>query len=130
LLVLTILVVGEAIHRLVSGTHQVHGLVVLVVSAVAAVVMLVGAIVLWGDDDDDDHGGNLNMRAVLLDTVADAVAAGTVSITGAVIVLTKGYYWLDPAVALLVAGVISWHAFKLVRKVIVELRSPASSVAE
>ena len=97
----------------------------------AAVVMLACAIVLRGDDDDDDdHGGNLNMRAVLLDTVADAVAAGTVSITGAVIVLTKGHYWLDPAVALLVAGVISWHAFKLVRKVIVELRSPARSAAE
>ena len=123
MLALTAIVAVAAIERLLSGAREVHGLPVLVVSSVAAVVMLVGALVLGGDeDDDDDHGGNLNMRAVLLDTAADAVAAGTVAVTGAVILVTKGNYWLDPAVALLVSGAVASHALRLVLRVIVVLR--------
>ena len=87
-------------------------------------VMLIGAVILGGDDDDDDdEGGNLNMRAVLLDTVADSVAAGAVALVGGIILATGGNYWLDPAVALLVAAVIAFHAIRLLGKVLVELRS-------
>jgi cation diffusion facilitator family transporter len=128
LLVLSVLVIVAAERRLVAGTHEVHGLPVLVVSGVAAVVMLVGALILGGDEDhDDDEGGNLNMRAVLLDTVADSLAAGAVAVVGAVILATSGNYWLDPAVALLVSGVIAFHALRLVGKVLVELRSGGAS---
>ena len=122
LLMLTGLVGVAAIDRLVTGTMQVHGLPVLVVSGVAAVVMVVGALILGGDEDDDDEGGNLNMRAVLLDTAADAAAAGSVAVTGAILA-TGGLYWLDPTVALLVSAVIAYHAFKLLRRVIVALRN-------
>jgi len=58
--------------------HEVQGLPVLVVSGIAAVVMFGGAVVLGGDAgnlDEDDDNGDLNMRAVLLDTVADSAAA-------------------------------------------------------
>jgi cation diffusion facilitator family transporter len=128
LLLLSALVIATAGRRLVAGTHHVHGLPVLVVSGVAAVVMLIGAVIL-GDDDDDDEGGNLNMRAVLLDTVSDSVAAGAVAFVGAVILATGGNYWLDPAVALLVSGVIAFHALRLVRKVLVELRSGSGAAS-
>ncbi len=124
LLVLSVLVIVVAFRRLVAGTHEVHGLPVLAVSGVAAVVMLVGAMILRGDEDDDeDEGGNLNMRAVLLDTAADSVAAGAVAVAGAVILATGSTYWLDPAVALLVSMVIAFHALRLVRKVLVKLRA-------
>jgi cobalt-zinc-cadmium efflux system protein len=86
--------------------------------------MVVGALILGGDDDDDDdEGGDLNMRAVLLDTAADAGAAGAVAVTGAIILATGSLYWLDPAVALLVSVVIAYHAFKLLRQVVVALRT-------
>ena len=59
LLVLTVLVSATAIYRLVAGTHEVHGLPVLIVSSIAALVMVVGALILGGDEEDeDDHGGN------------------------------------------------------------------------
>lgn len=131
LFVLSVFVIVAALRRLVAGTHEVHGLPVMVVSGVAAVVMLVGALILGGDADYADEGGNLNMRAVLLDTVADSVAAAAVTLVGAVIFATSGNYWLDPAVALLVSGVIAFHALRLMRKVLVELRSggaPATQV--
>ena len=127
LLALSILVVLAAIRRLVSGAGQVDGLPVLIVSAVAAVVMLAGAFILAGDPggDDGDGGeeGDLNMKAVLLDTAADAAAAGGVAISGAVILATGGLYWLDPAVALIIAVVVGYHALSLVRKVIGAIRS-------
>ena len=126
LLVLSVLVMAAAIQRLVAGTHEVHGLPVLIMSGVAAVVMLIGALILRGDDDDDDdESGNLNMRAVLLDTAADCVAA--VAVGGAVILATSGNYWLDPAVALLVSAVIAFHALRLVRKVLAQLRPSKTS---
>ena len=105
LLALSALVVITAVRRLVSGAPTVDGLPVLIVSAVAAVVMLAGALVLGGDldddDDDDDEDGegageDLNMKAVLLDTAADAAAAGGVAVTGALILAAGGLYWLDP----------------------------------
>lgn len=122
LLVLTALVAGGAIDRLLGGAAEVHGLPVLLVSSIAALAMIVGLFVLGGDNDDiEDEGGNLNIRAVLLDTAADAAAAIGVAITGAIILGTGGLYWLDPAVALVVSAVVGYHAVRLMRRVSVTL---------
>ena len=77
--------------------------------------MTIGALVLRADDDDGDGDGDLSVAAVLLDTVGDAATAG-VAVTGAIILAAGGLFWLDPAVALVVAVVISWHAVALIRK--------------
>ena len=63
------------------------------------------------------------MHAVLLDTAADAAAAASVAITGAIILVTGGNYWLDPTVALVVSLVIAYHAIKLLRSVTGTLRT-------
>jgi cobalt-zinc-cadmium efflux system protein len=128
LLVLSVLVIASAIERLAVGAPAVEGLPVLIVSAVAAVVMILGALILRGDVDDND-GEDLNMRAVLLDTAADAAAAGGVAVSGAVILATGGWYWLDPVVALIIATVVGYHALHLVRKVIAALRSASGRAA-
>lgn len=120
------LVVIEAVRRLLSGTHEVHGLPVAVVSGTAAVAMAVGALILRADaaDDEDEDGDRANMRAVLLDTVADAAAAGGVAVTGALIALTGGLYWLDPAVALGIGVVVVYHVAFLLRGVLRTLLRP------
>ncbi len=131
LLVLEVIVASAAVDRLITGTPQVHGLPVLVVSGIAALVMAGGALILRGDGDDnedeaDEH--DLSVAAVLLDTVADAAAAAGVAATGAVILATGGWYWLDPAVALAIALVVAYHALALIRKVLTRLRPvPADS---
>jgi cobalt-zinc-cadmium efflux system protein len=112
------------ISRLTAGVRRVEGLPVLIVSAIAALVMLADAFILGGDPDDDDGQEDLNTRAVLLDTAADAAAAAGVAASGAIILGTGGWYWLDPAVALIIAVVISYHAQALIRKVVTALRSP------
>jgi cobalt-zinc-cadmium efflux system protein len=123
LLVLELLVAAAAAERLVTRTPEVHGLPVLIVSGIAAVAMTIGALVLRADpddSDDDDEAGerDLSVAAVLLDTVADAAAAAGVAAAGGIILATGGWYWLDPAVALIVAAVIAYHAVALLRKVI------------
>lgn len=112
-----------AIQHLAAGAHRVEGLPVLIVSATAAGVMLAGALVLRGDADDDDGEEDLNLKAVLLDTAADAAAAAGAAVSGAIILAAGGSYWLDPATALVIAVVVGYHAAKLIRKVLVTLRS-------
>jgi len=50
-------------------------------------------------------------------TPAVAAAAG-VAATGGIILATGGWYWLDPAVALVIAVIIGYHALALLRKVV------------
>jgi cobalt-zinc-cadmium efflux system protein len=131
LLLLELLVAATAIGRLVTGTPEVHGLPVLVVSGVAAAVMAAGALILHGDvDDGDTRERDLSVAAVLLDTVADAAAAAGVAAAGAIILVTGGWYWLDPAVALAIAIVVSFHAVALIRKVLGRLRSTTVNHAD
>ena len=126
LLALNIGVVAAAIRRLLSGSPEVHGLPVLIVSAVAAAVMVIGSLVLGGDLDDGEGGEDFNIKAVLLDTAADAAAAAGVAATGAVITITGGWYWLDPMVALVIATVFGYHAAVLIWRVLTALRTPVS----
>ena len=119
LMVVTVVVIVEALRRLYTQTYQIDALPVIIVSVIAAVVMIVGALILGGDEPDED----LNMQAVMLDTIADAAAAASVAIAGGIMLALNGFYWLDPIVALGVAGIIGYHALKLFRKVVRELRS-------
>ncbi len=126
LLALSLLVAAGAVDRLATGTRQVHGLPVLVVSGIAATVMLAGALLLGGDidDDDDDDDGALSVRAVLLDTAADAAAAAGVAAAGAVILATDGLYWLDPTVALIVSLAVATQAARLLTRIRRTRRAP------
>jgi cobalt-zinc-cadmium efflux system protein len=123
LLVLNIAITVAAIQRLAVGTRRVEGLPVLIVSGIAAGVMLAGALVLLGDPTQEDGGEDLNVKAVLLDTAADAAAAGGVAASGAIILGTDGWYWLDPATALTIATIIAYQAQKLARKAVSAIRS-------
>src|SRR5437879_7495328 len=102
LLILSFLVIIGGIDRLATRTHEVHALPVLIVSAIAAAVMFSGAFILGTDSEitkiNEKDNGDLNMRAVLLDTTADAAAAAGVALTGAIILWAGGLYWLDPTV--------------------------------
>jgi cobalt-zinc-cadmium efflux system protein len=53
--------------------------------------------------------------------VADAAAAAGTAVAGGVILATGSWYWLDPAVALVIALVVAGHAVALIRKVLARL---------
>ena len=133
LLVLEVVVAAAAVDRLITGTHPVDGLPVLIVSGIAALVMAGGAFILGradGASEDDTGEHDLSVAAVLLDTIADAAAAAGVAAAGAIILATGGWYRLDPAVALAIALLVACHAIALIRKVLIRLRpAPAGSPA-
>ena len=118
LLLVTIVVAAEAIYRLAAGAPEVHGLPVVVVSVIAAITMVACALVLG------DVSGDLSMESVMLDSLADAAAAIGVAVSGAVILLSGGNYWLDSLVALVIALVVAYHAARLMRRVLAQLRAP------
>jgi cobalt-zinc-cadmium efflux system protein len=128
LLILELVVVSVAVDRLITGTPQVNGVPVLVVSGVAALTMTAGALILRGDEaDGETQGRDLNVAAVLLDTVADAAAAAGVAAAGGIILATGGWYWLDPAVAAAIAVIVAYHALALIRKVLRRRTAPSRS---
>jgi cobalt-zinc-cadmium efflux system protein len=106
LLVVTVLIVYEAIHRLIHP-QTVHAGPVIVVAVAATVVNLVAARFL------DDHSHDLNMRGALLHMTADALTSAGVAVAAAIIAITGGHNWLDPAFSLVIAVVIAARAVQL-----------------
>jgi len=118
LLLVTVLVVTEALHRLVQGTPPVQGLPVLIVSAIATAVMVLGVFILGPNAGEED----LHMRSVLLDTASGALASAAVATSGAVITVTGTFYWLDPVLAAGIGVVIGYGAVRLLRDALTSLR--------
>jgi cobalt-zinc-cadmium efflux system protein len=119
LMLVTLAVIVEALRRLIGGAPHVAGLPVIIVSVVAGIVMAACALVIGAVENDD-----LNMRSVMLDTLADGASAVGVAVSGAVILLANGVYWLDAAVALGISAIIAYHAIGLIREVLAALRKP------
>ncbi|WP_185275875.1 cation diffusion facilitator family transporter [Leifsonia shinshuensis] len=118
LLLVTLMVVIEAVSRLREGSPPVEGVPMVVVSLVTVVVMLAGAFVLGRSAAGED----VHMRSVLLDALADAAAAAAIAVAGVVILAAGGLYWLDPVLALAVSALIATAAVQLVVKAVAALR--------
>ncbi len=119
LLLLSALVGVGAVRRLVSGSPEVHGWPILILSGTAAVVMVVAAFILGSGSGHED----LHMRSILLDTLADGATAAVVAVVGAVIGISGRWFWLDSAAACLVSVVIVIAALRLLRDVADALRT-------
>lgn len=108
ILVATALITYEAIQRLASP-EPVEGVLVIVAASIALAANAASAVLLFERD------GDLNMRAALLHMGADAGASVGVVVGGAVIVLTGGFDWVDPAISLVIGGLIAIQAWGLLR---------------
>lgn len=62
------------------------------------------------------------MRSVLLDTAFDCAAAAGVAVAGLVIAVVHGAYWIDPAVAAVIAVLVGVGAVRLLADVIAAIR--------
>ncbi|HEY5222750.1 MAG TPA: cation diffusion facilitator family transporter [Microbacteriaceae bacterium] len=118
LIAVTVSVTVEAIARLRHGSPAVLGLPMAVVSLITLAVMIAGALVLGLSAGRED----IHMKSVLLDTLADAAAAAGVLVAGIVIWITGGTYWLDPAIALILAAVIGYAGIRLAVQAVAALR--------
>lgn len=124
ILIVCVLVGFEAVRRL-SDPQPVKGGLVLVVALIAAIANF-GAAAALGDishshahehtgADASGDGHDLNMRSALLHMISDGAVSVGVALAGLVILLTDGWYWLDPAVSLVISVVIGFHGFRLLK---------------
>ncbi|MEO7258849.1 MAG: cation diffusion facilitator family transporter [Luteimonas sp.] len=98
----------EAMRRL-GAPPQIPALPVIVVAAIGIVVNLGAAWLVR-----DGHARDLNRRGAFVHLLADA-AVSLAAVLAGVGMLTLGWRWLDPAIALLVGAVVAVGAFALLR---------------
>ncbi|MDE3744783.1 cation diffusion facilitator family transporter [Methylobacterium radiotolerans] len=101
-------VIWEALVRLVHP-EPVAGTTVMVVAAVG---ILVNGLTAWLFASGAK--GDINVRGAFLHMVADAAVSAGVVVAGLVIQLT-GLAWLDPAVSLVIAALVVWATWGLLR---------------
>jgi cobalt-zinc-cadmium efflux system protein len=101
-------VIWEALVRLVHP-EPVAGTTVMVVAAVG---ILVNGLTAWLFVSGAK--GDINVRGAFLHMVADAAVSAGVVVAGLVIQLT-GLAWLDPAVSLVIAALVVWATWGLLR---------------
>jgi cobalt-zinc-cadmium efflux system protein len=111
LLVATGAIAWEALRRL-GGMSDVAGVTVMVIAAVGIVVNGVSAWLLVAG-----RQGDLNVRGAFLHLLGDAAISLGVVAAGAVIVVT-GWNWLDPVASLIIAVLIVWGTWGLLREAI------------
>jgi cobalt-zinc-cadmium efflux system protein len=102
-------VAWEAVGRLVEPT-PVNGGTVMIVAGIGILINGVTAWLFMSGRKDD-----LNVRGAFLHMAADAAVSAGVVMAALVIVLT-GWLWIDPATSLVIAAVIVWGTWGLLRE--------------
>jgi cobalt-zinc-cadmium efflux system protein len=110
--VILLLAVGaiavEAVQRF-ARPEPVAGMTVVAVAGVGILINAATAFMFARGRDKD-----LNVRGAYLHMAADAAVSLGVVLAGLAIVLT-GWLWLDPLVSLVIAGIIVWGTWGLLR---------------
>ncbi len=98
----------EAFQRFDSHIH-VPGKEIMIVAAIGVVINTIsGLLYVQGSKND------LNLRAAVLHLMADAIVSLGVVLAGALILWT-GWTWIDPAISLVIVGVIALSTLGLMR---------------
>jgi cobalt-zinc-cadmium efflux system protein len=98
----------EAIQRLLAPEPVAE----VTVMVVATIGIVINGITAWLFASG--RKGDLNIRGAYLHMVADAAVSAGVVLAGLLILYT-GWNWLDPAVSLVISGVIVWGTWSLLR---------------
>jgi cobalt-zinc-cadmium efflux system protein len=98
----------EAVHRLMDP-EPLPGKTISIVAAIGIAINTVTALLFLRDKEND-----LNVRAAFMHLLSDAIVSAALVIGGVVIFFTH-LYWIDPALSLLVAFVILFSTWQLLR---------------
>lgn len=108
LVIALVVIVWEAIERLQSP-QPIEGFIVIVVAAIGVVINTITAMMFMSGHDD------LNIRGAFLHMAADAAISLGVAVSGGIFLLTQ-WQWLDPVLSLLIAIIIFWGTWGLLRE--------------
>lgn len=100
---------AEAVRRLFHPSPT-DGMTVIIVAGIGIVINGVTALLFARGRHSD-----INIRGAYLHMAADAAVSAAVVVAG-LLILWTGRQWIDPAISLVVAGVILWGTFGLLRE--------------
>src|SRR5450432_1178182 len=98
----------ESIHRLILP-EPLPGKTISIVAAIGIVINAVTALLFFRDKEND-----LNIKGAFLHLMSDAVVSAALVVGGVIIIYTK-WYWIDPLLGILVAVVIVFSTWSLLR---------------
>jgi len=108
LVVIAVWIAVTAVHRLAAPVTVTPRTMILV-AAIGVVMNGVIAAMLWRSS------GDVNIRSVFLHMLGDTLSTAAVIAGGAAIYFTH-LNWIDPALSLLIAGMVLWSAVDVVRE--------------
>ena len=108
LIVLSIWIALEAVHRLSAPVH-VQPRLMMAVAAAGVLMNGVIAALLWTTSRD------VNIRSTFIHMLGDTLSTAAVIVGGAAILFT-GRNWIDPVLSMLIAALILWSSISIVRE--------------
>lgn len=98
----------ESIHRLILP-EPLPGKTISIVAAIGIVINAVTALLFFRNKESD-----LNIKGAFLHLMSDAVVSAALVVGGIIIIYTN-WYWIDPLLGILVAVVIVFSTWSLLR---------------
>ena len=108
LMVLAAWILFSAVHRLIAP-EPVEPRLMMIVAAAGVLMNGMIAALLW------KFSGDVNIRSVFLHMLGDTLSTAAVIIGGAAMLLTH-QQWIDPVLSLIIAGMILWSSYGIVRE--------------
>ncbi|HLX67111.1 MAG TPA: cation diffusion facilitator family transporter, partial [Puia sp.] len=99
----------EALHRLMTPETALPGKTISVVAAIGIGINALTAMLFFRNKESD-----LNVRGAFLHLLSDAIVSAGLVIGGLVIFYTH-LYWIDPALSLVIAVIILYSTWQLLR---------------
>lgn len=109
LVLIAIFIIYEGIGRLRSAQEVHGGLMIVIAAAAIAMNLLIGFCLHAGAEHD------LNVRSAYVHMMGDAISALGVVVAG-VIVVVSGWFLADPIVSFLIAGLILWSSWGVLKE--------------
>jgi cobalt-zinc-cadmium efflux system protein len=110
ILLLSVGAIGyEALHRLMTPESALPGKTISVVAAIGIGINALTAMLFFRNKESD-----LNVRGAFLHLLSDAIVSAGLVIGGLVIFYTH-LYWIDPALSLVIAIIILYSTWQLLR---------------
>ncbi|MDX1702386.1 MAG: cation diffusion facilitator family transporter [Melioribacteraceae bacterium] len=108
LLVAIGIIIWEAVNR-INNPPDVDGAVMMLVAGIGVVINGITTFLFLSGRKED-----LNIKGAYLHMLADTVISLGVVISGLIIYLTN-LFWIDPAISIIIALMIFWSTYKLLR---------------
>jgi len=108
LLVISLYLTIEAVIRLFEP-HEIKGSFMLTVAIIGFVANLISVLLLH-----HEHRHNLNVKAAYLHLMSDTLSSVAVMI-GALIIKYAGIFWVDPALTIIINGLILYQTFGILK---------------